>query len=299
MTTIICSYINIFMPNNWKSSPLVALVALVAVTAAWGWTFLVVKEAISRMPVMDFLAVRFTVATLCMILFRPTVLRHFTLRELWHGAALGAVLGLSYITQTYGLLTTSPAVSGFITGMGVVFTPVVAWVILRDRISLKTWLAVALATVGLALLSLQGWSIGTGELLTIGCALFLAFHINGLGKWSSEHRPYSLALIQIGTVAVISLVFAAPGGLMLPPDREVWRTVAVTAVAATAIAFLVQTWAQSILSPTHTAVVLTMEPVFAGVFAVLFGGEQMTVRVAGGAICVLVAMLMVQLKKSY
>lgn len=284
------------MLRSWKSSPVLAMVALVAITAVWGWTFLIVKTAISRMPVMDFLVLRFTVATVAMVALRPTILCRVSRRQLWRGAVLGTLLGLAYITQTYGLRTTSAAVSGFITGMAVVFTPIVAWLLLRDVVSFKTWVAVALACAGLALLSLHGWAFGTGELLTLACALFLAFHIIGLGRWSAQHEPYGLALIQIATVAVISLIAAAPGGFTLPPDAEVWRTIGMTAVLATSLAFLVQTWAQSLMSATHAAVIMTMEPVFAGVFAVVIGGEHLTLRTIGGAVCVLAAMFIVQLK---
>jgi drug/metabolite transporter (DMT)-like permease len=231
-----------------------------------------------------------------MFVIRPTSLRHISRRGLWRGIALGVLLGMGYITQTFGLRTTSPAVSGFITGMAVVFTPVFSWILLHRKINRNTWIAVGLAIIGLALLSLHGWAFGTGELLTVGCAMFIAFHIIGLGEWSSQHESYGLALIQIATVAVLSLLVAAPGGIMLPPDISVWGTVGVTAVLATALAFLVQTWAQSLVSPTLTAVVLTMEPVFAGVFSVVVGADHLTVRTVAGAVCVLAAMLIAQIK---
>ncbi len=282
--------------RNWKSSPRLALTALVGVTAIWGWTFLIVKDAIQLMPVMDFLAVRFTLAAVVMLVLRPTSLLRMSRRGWWHGAVLGILLGLAYVTQTQGLLSTSPAISGFITGMSVVFTPLVAWLLLRQKIGRRTWLAVGLACAGLALLSLRGWSFGTGELLTLACALFVAFHIIGLGQWSAEHDTYGLALVQIATIAVISLIAAAPGGITMPPDAETWRTIGITAVLATAAAFFVQTWAQALVSPTHIAVVLTMEPVFAGVFSAAFGAEPITVRIILGAVCVLAAMLIVQLK---
>jgi drug/metabolite transporter (DMT)-like permease len=285
------------MLRNWKSSPVLAVIALVGVTAVWGWTFVIVKDAIAKMPVMDFLAVRFTLAAIIMFLLYPASVKHINLKCLWQGVILGILLGSSYITQTFGLQWTSPAVSGFITGMSVVFTPVLAWAILRRKINLYTWIAVALAIIGLALLSLHGWTFGNGELLTVACALFVAFHIIGLGAWSSQHNVYSLALVQISTVAVICLIAASPGGIMLPPDGSVWWTVGITAVLATALAFLVQTWAQSIISPTLTAVVLTMEPVFAGVFSVAVGSESLTLRLIFGGICVLAAMLIAQLKR--
>lgn len=283
--------------RNWKSSPAVATVALVAVCAVWGSTFVLVQDATAHMPVMDFLAVRFTVAALIMVALRPSALRHISRSGLWHGAALGTVLALGYVAQTYGLQYASAAVSGFITGMFVVFTPVMSWVLLRGKTSRNTWLAVALATLGLALLILHGWSVGIGELLTLACALFFAVHIVGLGKWSPQHESYSFSMVQIATVAVILLVAGAPGGITAPPDSGVWLAVGITAVLATAMAFLVQTWAQSLVPPTRAAVTMTMEPVFAGLFGVFFAGNRLTPRTLGGAACILAAMLLVSLRR--
>lgn len=284
------------MSANWKSSPMIASVALVGVTAVWGYTFLVVQDAIARMPVMDFLAWRFVVASVVMIALRPTCLRNVTRLELLRGVGLGTILGLGYITQTYGLRFTSAAISGFITGMFVVLTPVMSWILLRRKTNRNTWMVVALATVGLALLSLNGWSVGIGELLTLGCAVFFAIHIVGLGEWSSQYEPYAFSLLQIGTVAVISLIAATPGGIAVPPNSGVWIAVGITGVLATAVAFFVQTWAQSLVSATRAAVVMTMEPVFAGFFAVVIGGNQLTLRTIVGAACILAAMFIINLK---
>ena len=284
------------MSANWKSSPTIASVALVGITAVWGYTFLVVQDATARMPVMDFLAWRFLVASVVMIALRPTCLRNVTRLELLRGVGLGTILGLGYIAQTYGLRYTSAAISGFITGMFVVLTPVMSWILLRRKTNRNTWLVVALATVGVALLSLNGWSAGIGELLTLACAVFYAIHIVLLGEWSSRYEPYAFALLQIGSVAVISLIAAVPGGIVVPPDPGVWGVVGITGVVATAVAFFVQTWAQSLVSATRAAVVMTMEPVFAGLFAVVIGGNQLTLRTLGGAACILAAMLIINLK---
>jgi drug/metabolite transporter (DMT)-like permease len=284
------------MLRNWKSSRGLAIIALVLVTAVWGWTFLGVKEAVAKMPVMDFLAVRFSVATILLILIRPFKLFHIKPRTLWRGAVLGFLLGMSYITQTYGLQFVSPSVSGFITGMGVVFTPVFLYLILRRNINRNIWIAVGLSLAGLALLSLHGWAFGKGELLTLACAVTVALHIVALGEWSPQHDTYELTVIQITVVALMCLGASAPGGIILPPDISVWVTVGITAVLATAAAFFVQTWAQSLLTPSFTAVVLTMEPVFAGIFSIVLGGERPTYRAVIGFICVLAAMLIAQVK---
>jgi len=282
------------MLANWRASPFLALAALVVITAVWGYTFLIVQSAVELMPVMDFMAWRF--AALIMLALRPKCLRGITRQELLRGAGLGIVLGLGYIAQTYGLLYASAAVSGFITGMFVVLTPVVAWIFLRHKTDGKTWILVALATFGVALLSLTGWSVGPGELLTLGCAVLFAIHIVGLGEWSPYYDPYTFAFLQIATVAVISIVAALPGGITLPPNSEVWTTVGITAVFATALAFIVQTWAQSLVSPTRAAIVMTMEPVFAGLFAVVIGGNQLTLRTLLGGGCIVAAMLIINLR---
>lgn len=284
--------------SGWIRSPKLAAAALMAVAAIWGSTFIVVQDAVSRMPVMDFLAVRFSVAALAMIALHPQCLRGMTRLGFFRSIVLGLILGLAYITQTFGLQQTSAAVSGFITGMFVVFTPILSAVLLRRTISSRVWSAVALSTIGLALLSLYGWSIGGGELLTLLCALLFALHIVGLGAWSGHHNVYGLAVLQIAFVAIISLAVTLPDGLTMPPDTAAWAAVGLTAIFATAAAFLIQTWAQSLISPSRTAIIITMEPVFAGLFAVLFAGEHLTIRIIFGAALVLAAMLLVELKQA-
>jgi drug/metabolite transporter (DMT)-like permease len=281
---------------NWKKSATLALSALVLVTAVWGGTFVMVQSAIERMQVMDFLAWRFGLAAVLMIAIRPRCFKGITRQEVWRGMALGGVLGLGYICQTYGLLWASASVSGFITGMFVVLTPVMSWLILRHKPGKRIWLAVVLATFGLGLLSLHGWAVGRGEMLTLACAVFYAIHIVGLGAWSSKYETYGFTVLQLAVVAIIATLTAIPGGIEVPPDAGVWAVVAVTAVLATAVAFLVQTWAQALVSPTRAAVVMTMEPVFAGIFGVIFAGDRLTTRIIAGAICVLAAMILVQLK---
>ncbi len=275
---------------------ILALAALVAVTAIWGSTFIIVQDAVSQMPVMDFLGIRFTVAAIVMFLLRPNCLRGMTRQGLMRSTVLGVALCLGFITQTYGLQHTSAAVSGFITGMFVVLTPIISWALLKRKTGLHIWLAVALATIGLGILSLKGWSIGAGELLTLLCAVFFALHIVGLGEWATKHNVYGMAFIQISVVAVISMAAATPDGITLPPNTTVWGAVILTAVLASAVGFFVQTWAQTLISPTRVAVTLTMEPVFAGLFAVLIGGDQLTARIIIGAACVLAAMFITNLK---
>jgi drug/metabolite transporter (DMT)-like permease len=286
------------MFKKWKSSAAIALLSLVIVTAIWGLSFTVVQNIISQIPVMDFLALRFTVAAIVMFALKPTCLKNMSRRGIWRGIILGVMLGMAYITQTYGLCYASAAVSGFITGMYVVLTPVMLWLILKQKASRNTWIGVVLATAGLGLLSLHGWSIGLGELLTLICAIFLALHIVGLGEWSAYHDLYGLTFLQLAAVAIMSIFTAIPNGIILPPDALTWGLICMLAVLATAVAFFVQTWAQSLVSPTRAAIVMIMEPVFAGLFAVVIGNDRLTIQVIIGAACVLAAMYIVQIKSS-
>jgi drug/metabolite transporter (DMT)-like permease len=268
--------------------------ALVAVTAVWGSTFVVVKDAVERIPVTDFLTWRFALAALAMLLLRPRAVASLGREGRRAGVLLGLALGVGYLLQTVGLETTDAAVSGFITGMFVVLTPLGAAVLLKKSPDRMAWVAVALATAGLGFLSLRGLSVGGGELLTLGCAACFALHIVGLGQWASSYDVYGLAVVQLLTVAVLCAVFAVPGGLSVPPDGGVWAALALTALAATAVAFVVQTWAQAHLPPTRAAVIMTMEPVFAGLFAVVAGGEHLGPRTLVGAALVLVAMVLTE-----
>lgn len=272
-----------------------ALLALVGVCILWGSTFVVVKDATERMPVMDFLAWRFAIAALAMVAIRPVTVTRLTPAARWHGLVLGVALAAGYVAQTFGLRRTPATISGFITGLFVVFTPLCAGLLLRRKVGWASWLGVAVATGGLALLSLHGLSVGRGEAITLLCAVAFALHIVGLGEWSTARDAYGLAVVQLSTVAIICAVAAAPDSLGPPPDAGVWGAVLLTALAATAIGFLVQTWAQAHLAPTRAAVVMTMEPVFAGIFGVAVGGDDLTIRIVIGALLVLAAMFLVEL----
>lgn len=280
-----------------RPTALIATIALVCVTAVWGSTFVVVKKAIADLPVMDFLFLRFALAALVLLLLRPRTLMSLS-RAAWrHGIILGLILSAGYATQTFGLVTASASVSGFITGLFVVFTPLITALILKRRVARSVWLSVALAAVGLGLISLHGLSIGTGELLTVVGAFCYALHIIGLGEWSHRSDAFGLAVVQVGTVAVVSLALTLAAGthsVTLPHTPIGWWAIGVTAVLGTAAAFFIQTWSQARIPPVRAAVVLTMEPVFAGVTGLLTG-ETLGVRGWIGAALVLAAMYVVEL----
>ena len=271
--------------------------ALLSVAAAWGFAFVVMKDAIQRQSVNNFLFTRFALAVLVMLLIRPQTVKHFNKDLLQRASLAGIFLGFGYIFQTLGLERTGAAITGFITGLYVVLTPVLAWLVLKEKITRFVWLCIMVATVGLALLSVRGFSVGIGEMLVLASALFFAAHIIALSKWSSGRDVYAMTVVQLTMCGLLAGIASIPGGYAPPPDSGVWAVVIFTAVFATAIAFIIQTWSQAHMSATKVAVILTMEVVFAAVFAIFFGGERLTLQSALGGILVVVAMYLIVLKE--
>lgn len=272
--------------------------ALLAVSASWGAAFVIMKPAIERQSVNSFLATRFTFAVLAMILLRPSVLRKINREMLLKGSLAGLFLGTGYIFQTLGLARTGAAITGFVTGLYVVLTPLIAALFLKERITRFTWFCVVLATIGLGLLSLRGWSVGVGEALVFVSAIAFAAHIVTLSKWSFGLDAYALTIVQLSICALLTGVISLGQGYETPPDTGVWGVVIFTAVIATAVAFIVQTWSQAHMNSTKVAVILTMEVVFAALFAVAFGGESLTLQVSLGGAIVVLAMYLIVMKEA-
>ena len=271
--------------------------ALLLVAMAWGWSFVIMKDSIQRQSVNNFLFTRFGIAVVVMIIIRPQVMKLLTRDLLLRAGTAGIFLGFGYIFQTLGLARTGAAITGFVTGLYVVLTPLLAWLILKTKISRFTWLCIAVATIGLGLLSVRGFSIGAGELLVFISAIFWALHIITLSKWSSGRDTYAMTVVQLAMCAFMSAIASIPSGYSPPPDAGVWGVVAFTAVFATAIAFIIQTWAQAHMSPTKVAVILTMEVVFAALFALIFGGERLTVQSSIGGVMVVTSMYLIVMKE--
>ncbi len=278
-----------------RRTTLLATLALLGMTATWGSTFFLIKDLLDRVPVLDFLAVRFAIATVALWLMFPRAVSKVS-RERWRPAlVLGLLYGVAQILQTAGLAHTPASVSGFITGLYVVCTPLFAALLLRQRIGPATWAAVALAMAGLAVLTLSGFSVGYGEALTFVSALLYALHIVGLGAWSNAREAMGMTIIQLAVITVVCFVATAPDGIVLPSEPRDWLSVVYMAVFAAALALAGQTWAQAHLPPTRSAIIMSMEPVFAAFFAVLLGGEALTARMLVGGAMVLTAMLVVEL----
>ena len=271
-----------------------ATVALLGVTLSWGFAFVFMKDAIEQQPIYDFLATRFTLAALIMIVARPQVLKAMNKDLLIKGGVLGSILALAYITQTIGLELSTAAITGFITGTYVVFTPFLAWLLLKQKIEPKVIWGVSIAFIALLFISFRGFSLDPSQVWLLVCALLFAAHIIGLGVWSPGKDTYALTVVQIIAVAIISWMGALSDGYQAPTNTFVWGSVIFTAVFATAFAFWMQTWAQSIMDASRVAIVLTTEVIFTAIVAVALGQEVLEIRTIIGGGLMVAAMLIVE-----
>jgi drug/metabolite transporter (DMT)-like permease len=272
-----------------------ATLTLLAMTACWGSTFFLIHDLLDRVPAVDFLAIRFAIASVAMLAVAPRAIARLAPELRRHALVLGVLYGVAQILQTVGLAHTPASVSGFITGMYVVCTPLLAAAILHTRISRLTWGAVLLAVGGLGVLTLDGFSVGYGETLTLLAAILYALHIVGLGAWSRPADAIGMSILQCLVITAICFVAAVPDGVTLPDRLGDWLAVVYMALFAGAAALLGQTWAQAHLPPTRSAIIMSMEPVFAAFFAVLLGGVSLTLRMLLGGGMVLTAMLVVEI----
>lgn len=270
--------------------------ALLAVSAAWGLSFVVMKDPIAKQSVNSFLFTRFALAVIVLIAIKPRIYKLITREMLRKGFIAGIFLGTGYIFQTLGLAIAGAAITGFVTGLYVVATPLIAWIVLRHKISRYTWGCVALATVGLAFLSLHGWSVGYGEFLVLISAICFGAHIVTLAHWSSGLDTYAMTVVQLATLALLTGVISIGQGYEAPANSTGWIVIVYTAIACTAVAFIVQTWSQAHMPATKVAVILTMEVVFSAFFALVFGGETLTLQALVGGILVVIAMFAIVMK---
>lgn len=268
---------------------LIYTLLLVAVTAVWGWTFVVVQDAILVYGVLPFLAVRFVLAG---AVLAPVYAMKLTRRSLVVGGGIGVVLAAGYLFQTTGLLFTTPTNSGLITGLFVVFAPLADRLLFGASISRQVILAVALSLVGMVLLAGGGpEGANLGDLLTLLCAAALGLHIALLSRYAAYHDAGALTLAQILAMALLFVVvWPIFDSVSLPPP-EVWVALLVTGLLASAGAFLVQTTVQQRIPAARTAIILTMEPVFAALFGYWLAGDRLVGVQVFGALMILSALV--------
>lgn len=286
-----------------------AYLLMLAVVGIWGCTFVLVKDALTDATPLAFNTVRMTLAFLVLAVAYRRHWSEVDRHQLIAGAIVGFFLAAGYQFQTAGLAKTTPSKSAFITGLVVVLVPLFSTSRMVRPIGARAprwnaYLGALLAFIGILLLTVPAGSgilpdfnaVNTGDLLTFGCSVAFALHCIALGHTSPRIAFQPLALLQIGFCAifmVISTPILERPHLHLTPRLAV--ALAIAAVLATAAAFSIQSWAQSILPPTHTALILTLEPVFAWITSFLFLGERMDMRPASGAIIILTGIAITEL----
>jgi drug/metabolite transporter (DMT)-like permease len=284
------------LKRAWRADLTLAFITLI-----WGSTFVVVKEALADCSTLLFLALRFSLAAVSLaIVFRPLPSKFTRLRLLLIGGGLaGVCLFAGYVFQTLGLRYTTPSKSAFITGLSIVLVPVIGALVQRRAPSLSEALGVVTATAGMAMMTLPADSLRVeeGDLLTLACAVAFAAHILVVGHYAPQLGFQALTLVQIATAAVLSL--ASFWWVETPFIRwtpGVIAAVLVTGLLATALAFAAQAWAQQYTTPTRTALIFALEPVFAWATSFIVAGELLSRRATAGAALILAGILLVELK---
>jgi drug/metabolite transporter (DMT)-like permease len=253
-----------------------ALLALIVVTAVWGYTFVPMKDAIAVYPLFAFLAVRFAIASATLAVPAARRVRGLG-RGGWRaGTALGLLLALGYWLQTAGLERTTVSSAGFITGLYVVFTPLLAYALFRTRVGGAVWLGVAFALAGLALLSGVGAGDPAGDLLVLLGSAAYSVQIVLMERYAPRYDAIAFTFVEmLAAFGGFTMAAIALGQLEAPSGRTVWYALLVTGIFASALGFLVQTWAQRRLSAPRTAIAFAMEPVWAGIFGFWLAGDRL------------------------
>jgi len=272
-----------------------AVLALVLVTAVWGVTFVQVKDAVALYPLFAFLAVRFWIATLTLAVPGLPHVRSLGRPGFVGGAFLGLLLAAGYTLQTAGLERTTVSTTGFITGMYVVLTPLIALVLVRSRIGLSVWGGVVLSTIGLAMLSgIHAGSV-TGDLLVLAAAAVYSLQIVLMERYAPRYDAVAFTFVEMLAAGVaLGVVAAALGDLHLPHGWTVWGALLVTGIFASALAFLVQTWAQRRTSATRTALAFTMEPVWTAFFGYTLAGDRLGLLGWGGCAVIMAGIVLAE-----
>src|SRR6266508_4029975 len=272
-----------------------ALAALLAVTAVWGVTFVQVKDAIEIYPLFAFLAVRFAIASATLALPAGRRVRALGRQGIGAGLVLGSLLALGYALQTAGLERTTVSATGFVTGMYVVLTPLLALVLFRIRSGRGVWVGVALTTAGLAMLSGVGDASAAGNLLVLGGASAYSLQIVLLERYAPRYDALALTFVEmLAALAGLGAVALARGELSTPRGWTVWGALLVTGVFASALAFLVQAWAQRRTSATRTALAFAMEPVFAALFGYTLADDRLGALGWGGCAVIMTGILLTE-----
>ena len=283
-----------------KTKELKADLLLLSVAIAWGVTFLMVQDAINTTPVYSFLFFRFFLASIIMFFISFKFLKYTNKKTVFYGTILGLLLFSAFATQTFGLIYTKSSIVAFITGLNVICVPFLTYLFFKDKIKSNVLIATFIAVIGLYLLTMSGTlEFEKGEFLTLICAILFALQIIFTGKFSKEVNVFLLVLFQLITVSILALIFSLSLDSVtfnIPYDYAFFKAVIITAIFATVYAFLIQTYMQQFTTATKTSIIFTMEPVSAAIFAYFTANEVLTIVQFIGAVLIIVATLVAEVK---
>jgi drug/metabolite transporter (DMT)-like permease len=252
------------------------ILALVVVTAIWGYTFVPVQQALAVYPLFAFLAVRFAISSVALAPFAWSSLRALPRAGWVAGLGVGALLAAAYGFQTAGLELTTVSSTGFITGLYVVFTPILALALFGTPVPGLAWVGVALSVAGLALLNGTPGGSATGNLLVLANAVAQSLQIVAMERFAPRYDPRALTFLQMSVACLgFSAVAIGAGQVEAPGDAKTWYALVVTGVFAGALGYLVATWVQSRTTAARAALVFTLEAPFAALFGVLLLSERL------------------------
>ncbi|MFB3163043.1 DMT family transporter [Neobacillus sp. 179-J 1A1 HS] len=287
--------------------PIFADISLLFVTFIWGTTFVLVQNAISLLDPFSFNGIRFLAAAVMLLfwlfLFERKQIALLNLKMLASGLFIGFWLFLGYATQTIGLLYTTTSKAGFITGLSVIFVPLFSMFLLKQFPSRNALIGVSIATVGLFLLTMTDVSsLNIGDGLVFICAISFALQIIFTGKFSNKYPTLLLTVIQISTVAVLSILSAfifedwrKSFNVEILLSKDVIVALMITSVLATALAFLIQTNFQKYTTATRVALIFAMEPVFAAIAGYYWADERLSVSALFGCLLIFAGMIFAEL----
>lgn len=281
-----------------KKQALLADLSLLFVAIAWGIGFIVIKNALDFMDPIYMLFLRFTLSSLLMGIIFIKKTKTINIGDLKAGIIIGIILFFAFLSQTVGLQYTTVAKQAFITASNVVIVPFLLWFIIRKKPDIYEIIAAILCFVGIGLISIEGvMKFSKGDILTMICAVFFACHIISVGHYAKKHDPIKLTIIQFGTAAVLSLLACLVFGIEFSPiTMDISKAILFMALVSTIFAFGIQNVAQKYTTPSHAAIILSLESVFGSVFSIIFLKDKLTLQLIIGCLIIFVAVITAETK---
>ncbi|MFX1323970.1 MAG: DMT family transporter [Promethearchaeota archaeon] len=279
----------------------IAIFLLILTTILWGTSFVITKSITEQVPVFLYIGLRFAIALIGFLPFFPH-LKFLNKKILVMGFITGMLYFLGFAIQTFGLQTSTPGKTGFITGLSTIIVPFLSWILYKTAIGWRLWVAVAISVIGMAFLLLEGQSgVVIGDILVLICAFFWAFFIIYNDKYVHLGDVYAYSIIQILVICcsgfICSLILSETFTLF-SVSSEIWYLMIYMGIIVMTLTILFQNWSQKYQGATQTAIIFTLEPVFAVLFDYLIGGRILSLFGWLGCGLVFIAILIIVLKSN-